>query len=335
MAEKVLRKMGIKIRGTGSYAPEKVWTNADLEKMVETNDEWIRTRTGICQRHIAAPEQACSDLAEQAARRALEMAKVDPAELSAIIVATISPDHVFPSTACLLQHRLGATKAFGFDLEAACSGLLYSLETARGLMTVNRKYKYVLVIGAEKLSALVNWEDRNTCVLFGDGASALVLENCPDEEDSFLATDLGADGNSLDILSLPAGGSRNPASVQTVTDKMHYIHMAGRDVFKLAVNAMVSSCRKVLEEANVSIDQLRWLVPHQANARIMSAVAQRLPLEEERVFINIGKYGNTSAASIGICIDEMMRSGQVEKGDYVLLTAFGGGLTWGAILIKW
>lgn len=327
--------MGIKIRGTGSYAPEKVWTNADLEKMVETNDEWIRTRTGICQRHIAAPEQACSDLAEQAARRALEMAKVDPAELSAIIVATISPDHVFPSTACLLQHRLGATKAFGFDLEAACSGLLYSLETARGLMTVNRKYKYVLVIGAEKLSALVNWEDRNTCVLFGDGASALVLENCPDEEDSFLATDLGADGNSLDILSLPAGGSRNPASVQTVTDKMHYIHMAGRDVFKLAVNAMVSSCRKVLEEANVSIDQLRWLVPHQANARIMSAVAQRLPLEEERVFINIGKYGNTSAASIGICIDEMMRSGQVEKGDYVLLTAFGGGLTWGAILIKW
>ena len=327
--------MGIKIRGTGSYAPEKVLTNADLEKMVETNDEWIRTRTGICQRHIAAPTQACSDLAEQAARRALEMANVDPAELSAIIVATISPDHVFPSTACLLQHRLGATKAFGFDLEAACSGLLYSLETARGLMTVNPKYKYVLVIGSEKLSALVNWEDRNTCVLFGDGASALLLENCPDEEDCFLAADLGADGNSLDILSLPAGGSRNPASVQTVTDKMHYIHMAGRDVFKLAVNAMVSSCKKVLEEANVSIDQVRWLVPHQANARIMSAVAQRLPLEEERVFINIGKYGNTSAASIGICLDEMMRSGQVEKGDYVLLTAFGGGLTWGAILIKW
>jgi len=327
--------MGIKIRGTGSYAPEKVWTNADLEKMVETNDEWIRTRTGICQRHIAAPEQACSDLAEQAARKALAMANVDPADLSAIIVATISPDHVFPSTACLLQHRLGAVKAFGFDLEAACSGLLYSLETARGLMSVNSKYKYVLVIGAEKLSALVNWEDRNTCVLFGDGASALVLENCPDEEDSFLATDLGADGNSLDILSLPAGGSRNPASAQTVADKMHYIHMAGRDVFKLAVNAMVSSCKKVLEEANVSIDQVRWLIPHQANERIMKAVAQRLPMEEERVFMNIGKYGNTSAASIGICIDEMMRSGQVEKGDYVLLTAFGGGLTWGAILIKW
>ncbi len=327
--------MGIKIRGTGSYAPEKILTNADLEKMVETNDEWIRTRTGICQRHIASPEQACSDLAERAARQALAMANVDPSELSAIIVATISPDHVFPSTACLLQHRLGATRAFGFDLEAACSGLLYSLETARGLMSVNPKYRYVLVIGAEKLSALVNWEDRNTCVLFGDGASALLLENCPDEEDSFLATDLGADGNSLDILSLPAGGSRNPASVQTVTDKMHYIHMAGRDVFKLAVNAMVGSCRKVLEEANVSIDQVRWLIPHQANERIMKAVAQRLPLEEERVFMNIGKYGNTSAASIGICIDEMMRSGQVEKGDYVLLTAFGGGLTWGAILIKW
>ena len=327
--------MGIKIRGTGSYAPEKVLTNADLEKMVETNDEWIRTRTGICQRHIAAPEQACSDLAEKAARAALEMANIDPAELSAIIVATITPDHVFPSTACLLQHRLGATKAMGFDLEAACSGLLYSLETARGLMTVNPKYKYVLVIGAEKLSAIVNWEDRNTCVLFGDGASALLLENCPGEEDCFLAADLGADGNSLDILSLPAGGSRNPASVQTVEDKMHYIHMAGRDVFKLAVNAMVSSCKKVLEEANVTIDQVRWLIPHQANERIMKAVAQRLPMEEERVFMNIGKYGNTSAASIGICVDEMMRSGQVEKGDYVLLTAFGGGLTWGAILIKW
>ena len=327
--------MGIKIRGTGSYAPEKILTNADLEKMVETNDEWIRTRTGICQRHIAAPVQACSDLAEQAARRALEMANVDPSELSAIIVATISPDHVFPSTACLLQHRLGATNAFGFDLEAACSGLLFSLETARGLMSINNKYKYVLVIGSEKLSALVNWEDRNTCVLFGDGAAALLLENCPDEDDCFLASDLGVDGNSLDILSLPAGGSRNPASVQTVEDKMHYIHMAGRDVFKLAVNAMVSSCKKVLDEANVSIDQVRWLIPHQANERIMKAVAQRLPLEEERVFMNIGKYGNTSAASIGICIDEMMRSGQVEKGDYILLTAFGGGLTWGAILIKW
>lgn len=327
--------MGIKIRGTGSYAPEKVWTNEDLEKMVETNDEWIRTRTGICQRHISAPEQACSDLAEQAARRALDMAGVAPEELNAIIVATITPDHVFPSTACLLQHRLGATKAFGFDLEAACSGLLYSLETARGLMTANPKNKYVLVIGAEKLSSIVNWEDRNTCVLFGDGASALLLENCPDEEDCFLASDLGADGNSLEILSLPAGGSRNPASAQTVADKMHYIHMAGRDVFKLAVNAMVTSCKKVLEEANVSIDQVRWLIPHQANERIMKAVAQRLPLEEERVFMNIGQYGNTSAASIGICIDEMKRSGQVEPGDYVLLTAFGGGMTWGAILIRW
>ena len=327
--------MGIKIIGTGSYAPDKVLTNEDLEKMVETNDEWIRTRTGICQRHIATPEQACSDLAEKAARRALEMANVAPEELNAIIVATITPDHIFPSTACLLQHRLGATKAFGFDLEAACSGLIFSLETARGLMAVNKKYKYVLVIGADKLSSVVNWEDRNTCVLFGDGASAVLLENRPGEDDCFLASDMGVDGNSLDILSLPAGGSRNPASVQTVNDKMHYIHMAGRDVFKLAVNAMVTSCRKVLEEANVSIDQVRWLIPHQANERIMKAVAQRLPLAEERVFMNIGKYGNTSAASIGICIDEMKRSGQVEPGDYVLLTAFGGGLTWGAILIRW
>ena len=203
--------MGIKIIGTGSYTPDKVLTNEDLEKMVETNDEWIRTRTGICQRHIASPEQACSDLAEKAARRALEMANVAPEELNAIIVATITPDHIFPSTACLLQHRLGATNAFGFDLEAACSGLIFSLETARGLMTVNKKYKYVLVIGADKLSAVVNWEDRNTCVLFGDGASAVLLENRPGEDDCFLASDMGVDGNSLDTLSLPAGGSRYPS----------------------------------------------------------------------------------------------------------------------------
>lgn len=327
--------MGIKIKGTGSYVPEKILTNADLEKMVETNDEWIRTRTGICERRLAAPEQATSDLAEAAARRALEMAQVDPADLDAIIVATITPDHVFPSTACLLQHRLGAKHAFGFDLEAACSGLLYSLETARGLMLANRNHRYVLVIGADKLSCIVNWHDRNTCVLFGDGAAAVLLENCPDEEDSFLACDLGADGGNPEILNLPAGGSRNPASAETVANQLHYIHMEGRDVFKLAVNAMVNSCRKVLDEAGVSIDQVRWLVPHQANERILRAVAQRLELTEERVYININRYGNTSAASIGLCLDEMMRSGAVQRGDYILLTAFGGGLTWGATLLKW
>ena len=327
--------MGIKIRGTGSYVPDKILTNADLEKMVETNDEWIRTRTGICERHLAAPEQATSDLAEAAARRALEMAKVDPAELDAIIVATITPDHFFPSTACLLQHRLGAKHAFGFDLEAACSGLLYSLHTARGLLLANPRHRYALAIGADKLSCVVNWQDRNTCVLFGDGASAVLLENCPDEEDSFLASDLGADGNSLEILSLPAGGSRHPASAETLANQMHYIHMEGRDVFKLAVNAMVTSCRKVLDEAGVSIDQVRWLVPHQANERILRAIAQRLELTEDRVYININRYGNTSAASIGLCLDEMMRSGAVGRGDYILLTSFGGGLTWGAILLKW
>ncbi len=326
--------MAIKIKGTGSYIPEKVLTNMDLEKMVETNDEWISTRTGIRERHIAAPEMACSDLAERAARRALEMAGVAPEELNAIIVATITPDHVFPSTACLLQHRLGAKQAFGFDLEAACSGLLYSLETARGLMTINPKNKYVLVIGAEKLSAIVNWKDRNTCVLFGDGAAALLLENCPDAADSFLSCDLGADGSALEILNLPAGGSRLPATEETVRNNQHYIHMAGRDVFKLAVNAMVSSCHKVLDEAGVSIDQVRWLVPHQANERILRAVAQRLDLTEDRVYMNIARYGNTSAASIGICLDEMLRGNQAGPGDYLLLTAFGGGLTWGAMLLK-
>jgi len=194
--------------------------------------------------------------------------------------------------------------------------------------------KYALVFGADKLSSIVNWEDRNTCVLFGDGAAALLLENCPDEEDTFLSCDLGADGSCLEILSLPAGGSRFPATAETVRDHKHCIHMAGRDVFKMAVNAMVSSCHKVLEEAGVSIDQVRWLVPHQANERILRAVAQRLGIPEERVYMNIAHYGNTSAASIGICLDEMLRGNEAERGDYLLLTAFGGGMTWGAMLLK-
>lgn len=327
--------MGIKILATGSYVPEKVLTNADLEKIVETSDEWIRTRTGIEERHIAAPEQATSDLCYEAATRALEMAGIEASELGAIIVATITPDHSFPNTACLLQHRLGATNAFCMDLSAACSGLVYSLVNASALMKTIPSLKYTLVLGAEKLSSIVNWEDRNTCVLFGDGAAAVILEKDDNAKDSIVSFDLGADGASKHILFMPAGGSRNPASNDTVEGKQHTINMTGKDVFKLAVNAMVSSSQRVLEESGVTNDDIKYLIPHQANARILSAVASRLDIPEERVYMNVNRFGNTSAASIGLCLDEMVRNNLLETGDKLLLTAFGGGLTWGSIVLEW
>lgn len=327
--------MGAKIIGTGSYVPDKVLTNADLEKMVETSDEWIKTRTGIEERHIAASDQATSDLAYNAAVRALDMAGISGEELNGIIVASVTPDHVFPNTACILQKRLGSKGAFCFDLEAACSGLLYSIEVARSLMTTNKNIKYMLIIGGEKLSAITDWSDRNTCVLFGDGAAAVILENCSEDDCSIVSSSLGADGDYTDILCLPAGGSRNPASAETVAGHQHFIKMAGKDVFKLAVGAMVGACRKVLTDSGVDASQINWLVPHQANYRILTAVAQRLDITEEHVYVNVNRYGNTSAASIGICLDEMVRQNLIKKGDYVLLTAFGGGLTWGAMLLKW
>ncbi len=330
--------MGIRIKGTGSYLPERVLTNADLEKMVETSDEWIRSRTGIEERHLAAPGEATSDIGLKAAQRALAAAGVDGSELDAILVATITPDHNFPSTACILQRHLGAQGAFCCDLEAACTGLLYSLEIAHSLMKVNAKrYRKVLVLGAETLSSIVNWEDRNTCVLFGDGAGALVLVNDGDAStgDFMVSSDIHADGNYTDILMMPAGGSRVPASAESVAQKLHSIQMAGKDVFKLAVNAMVSSSKAVLEQAGVAESQLSYVVPHQANYRIISAVAQRLDVPDDRVYMNVNRCGNTSAASIGICLDELAVANKLNKDDFVLLTAFGGGLTWGAMLIRW
>ncbi|MDR0933350.1 MAG: ketoacyl-ACP synthase III [Victivallales bacterium] len=328
--------MSIRIAGTGSYVPEKILTNADLEKMVETNDEWIRTRTGIEERHIASDEQATSDLAYAASVKALEMANLSGNDLDAIIVGTITPDYVFPSTGCVLQDRLGATGAFCFDLEAACSGLLYSLEVAYSLMKTHpKRYRHVLVVGAEKLSSITDWTNRNTCVLFGDGAGAVLLENNDNSDsDCVIGSDLHTDGGFGDILKMPAGGSRMPASKESIESHSHFIHMEGKEVFKLAVNAMVSAGKTVLDEAGITPDEVKLVIPHQANSRIILAVAPRLGVPEERVFININHYGNTSAASIGICLDEAVRSGRIDKGDYVLLTAFGGGLTWGAMLLK-
>ncbi len=328
--------MGIKILGIGSYVPEKILTNHDLEKMVETSDDWIKSRTGIEQRRIATAEQATSDLAYEAAVKALKAADLHAEELDAVIVASITVDQVFPSTACILQQKLGARHAFCFDLEAACSGLLYSLEVANSLLLGNPKYKKILVIGAEKLSSIVDWEDRNTCVLFGDGAGAVILGKCEDTPEScIIASDLGADGKYTDVLQIIAGGSRCPASAETVAKGQHYLTMSGGDVFKLAVNAMVRSCKKVMKEANITAEDIRWLVPHQANYRILRAVASRLKIPEDEVYMNVSRFGNTSAASIGLCLDEIALGNKAEKGDYILLTAFGGGLTWAAILLKW
>ena len=328
--------MGIQILGIGSYVPEKVLTNSDLEKMVDTTDEWIKSRTGIEQRRIASDEQATSDLAYEASVKALEAANMTAEDIDVIIVASISVDHVFPSTACILQEKLGAKKAFCFDLEAACSGLLYSLEVANSLLIGNSKYKNILILGAEKLSSIVNWEDRNTCVLFGDGAGALILGKSEDtDENCIIASNLGSDGGYADILQMPAGGSRLPASAETVANKQHFLMMSGGDVFKLAVNAMVSSCKKVMAGSGITSDDIKWLVPHQANYRILRAVANRLKIPEDEVYMNVQRFGNTSAASIGLCLDEIDKGKKAEKGDYILLTAFGGGLTWGAMLIKW
>ena len=330
--------MSIKIIGTGSFVPEKVVTNKDLEAMVDTSDEWITTRTGIRERHIADKGVCTSDLAEQAARRALDMAGIKPEQLNLISIATATPDMVFPSTACILQKKIGAVNAACYDLVAACTGLIYSLEVAYSLLKAfPRKYRYALVLGADKLSSIVDWTDRTTCVLFGDGASAVVLENNPEDNDRDFVVEskIGANGNYADLLKLPGGGSVAPASHETVDQHLHFIKMAGKEVFKLAVGGLVDSCKTVLSASGVKPEEVAWVIPHQANMRIISAAAQRLDLPVDRVYVNIERYGNTSAASIGICLDELCRAGKLKHGDYILTTAFGGGLTWGAMLIRW
>ncbi len=330
--------MSIRIIGTGAYTPDHILTNADLEKLVDTTDEWITTRTGIKERHIADKDTPTSELAKQAALRAIEMAGIKPEQLDLISIATATPDTIFPSTACVLQRKIGAVNAACYDLVAACTGLIYSLEVAYSLLKAfPRKYRYALVLGADKLSSIVNWEDRSTCVLFGDGASAVVLHNDVDsnEPDFVVESKIGAAGIYSDLLSMPAGGSAKPASHETVDQHLHCIQMSGKELFKLAVAGLVDSCKEVLTVSGVAAEEIAWVIPHQANMRIISAAAQRLDIPVERVYVNIERYGNTSAASIGICLDELCRGGKLKKGDYILTTAFGGGLTWGAMLIRW
>lgn len=329
--------MAVKIAGTGFYVPEKILTNADLEKMVDTSDEWITTRTGIKERHISEPEVPTSELALQAGLRAMEMAGVTADQLDLLSVATVSGDYQFPSTSCVLHKKLGASpKCACYDLQAACSGLLYSLEVASSMLKNRKHARYALVIGAEKLSGMVDWSDRSTCVLFGDAASAVLLEkDDSDGPDCIQISVLGADGTHGQILKIPAGGSAMPLSHETIDQKLHSIRMGGPEVFKLAVTAMSNASKEALRECDLTVEQLRWVIPHQANKRIIDAIATRLGVKDEQLYVNVHRYGNTSAASIGICLDEIVRSGQIKPGEYMLLTSFGAGMTWGATILRW
>lgn len=321
------------ITGIGSYVPSRVLTNRDLEKMVDTSEEWIITRTGIRERRIADGHESTSDLAARAARRALKSAGLAPEQVDLIVVATCTPDMQFPATACLVQHKIGAHRAAGFDLEAACSGFLYALEVGQQFI-MTRTFETVLVVGAEKISSITNWRDRNTCVLFGDGAGAAVLQHRPHSH-GLLTVVLGADGGKADLLKVPAGGSRCPASIETVQSGKHFLHMEGRETFKYAVQAMSAAALEALRRCDLDVGQIRCIIPHQANRRIIDAVAQRLGARPEQVFVNLDRYGNTSAASVAIALDEAVASGRIQRGDLVLLVAFGSGFTWAAAVIEW
>ena len=321
------------ITGVGSYVPEKILTNADLEKMVETTDEWITSRTGIKERRIAAANEFTSDLAAKAAERAMKMAGVTAEQIDLIIVATLTPDMPCPSTACFVQHKIGAARAAAFDIGAACSGFIYALEVGQQFI-LSRTYETVLVIGAEKLSSIVNWTDRNTCVLFGDGAGAAILQH-RENSHGLLTAVMGADGNKADLLSVPGGGSACPATAQSVAAGAHFLRMDGKETFKNAVNAMVSAANEAMRRCDIDITKIKCVIPHQANQRIISAVGERLNCTPEQVFVNLHKYGNTSAASVAIALDEAVQSGKILHGDLILLVVFGAGLTWGAAVIEW
>jgi len=325
--------VSIRIIGTGSYLPEKVLTNKDLEKMVDTSDEWIVSRTGIRERRICSDKQAASDLGIEAARKALKNANVKVEDVDLLIVATITPDMFFPSTACIIQTELGIRNAAVFDLNAACAGFIYSLSTAQQFLQTET-YKTALVIATETLSKITDWKDRNTCVLLGDGAGAAVLRE--DKGDSgILSCYLDADGRYGDLLNMPAGGSRIPATVETVKNRLHYLKMRGNETFRIAIPEMIKSVKRGLERCGLKIEDVALLIPHQANIRIIKALAKRLSLPADKVFVNIDKCANTSAATVAIALDEANRQGRIKKGDIIELVAFGAGFTWGSCVIKW
>jgi len=321
------------IVGWGKYMPETILTNKDMEGIVDTTDEWIRTRTGIEERRIASREESTSTLAINAARQALTVANIDPLKLDLIIVATTTPDYAFPSTACLVQDALGAAHAAAYDLSAACSGFIYALSMARDTIVAGSN-RHVLVIGAEIFSRIIDWKDRNTCVLFGDGAGAVLL-TASEIPGGVLATSLGADGSGADLLIIPGGGSRNPASQETVAENLHTVRMNGREVFRFATRVMTRASKEVAEAAHILLEDIELVIPHQANARIIESAAKSLKMADDRVYSNLKRYGNTSAASIPIALCEAIEENRIHPGDHLILVGFGGGLTWGAALVQW
>lgn len=321
------------IIATGSYVPEKILTNEYFEKTVDTNNEWIVSRTGIEERRVADNDTATSDLATKAALDALEKSGIMPAEIDLIIVATSTPDMAFPSTACIVQKNICATNAAAFDIEAACSGFMYGITIADSFVKTGM-YKKVLVIGAETLSKVVDYTDRNTCVLFGDGAGAVIISEV-EEGYGILASHLGANGSAGHLLNIPAGGSRMPASEQTIKDRLHYVKMDGSEVFKFAIKIMGEAAEKALENCGMKKEDIDFLIPHQANTRIIEAAVRRLKISPDKVFVNVNKYGNMSAASIAVALDEAIEQQCLKDGNIVVLVGFGGGLTWGASVIRW
>ncbi len=324
--------MNSAILGTGSYVPSRVLTNADLERMVETSNSWIVERTGIRERRLVEPGQACSDIAFEASSRALGAANVKPSEIDLILLATCTGDTPLPSTACLLQYRLGATRAAACDISAACCGFVYALSIADAYIKTGMRY--VLVIGAEVMSAITDWTDRNTCVLFGDGAGAVLL-GTGSQDSGVLSTHLHANGRLSEMIHVPGGGSKEPASKDVLDKKRCFIHMKGNETFKIAVKSMEEAAYEAVKANGVSMDEIHMFIPHQANMRILKAVSQRLGLAQEKLMINVDKFGNTSAASIPLALDEAVQSQRIHKGNLVLLAAFGAGLTWASALVRW
>ena len=326
------QRLAVEFAGLGSYVPERVLTNHELEGMVDTSDEWIVQRTGIRERHIAADDQATSDLAIEAAGRALEAAQMEAGELDAVLVATCSPDYIFPATACLVQAAIGAQDAMACDLEAACSGFVYGMSWGSALIASGMAGN-VLLIGAETLSRVTNYADRESCILFGDGAGAAVLRPSQNGGE-IIYNELGADGSWPDILRIPAGAARLPASHETVDAGLHYMHLEGRDVFKLAVGKLIELLRNLPEQTGIQMDDIKMIIPHQSNVRIINSALERSGIDPGKAYLNIDRVGNTSAASIPTAMDEAVRSGALQRGDLALLLAFGGGLTWGCTLLR-
>jgi len=321
------------ITGIGSYLPDKVLTNYDLEKMVDTTNDWIIQRTGIKERRIVENGVTTSDIATQASLRAMEDAGVSPKDLDMIITSTITPDHIFPSTSCYIQQKIGATRACAFDILAACAGFIYAMSIGQSFIN-SGAMKTVLVVGAECLSKITDYTDRATCVLFGDGAGAVIIQRNPVKHE-ILSSSLAADGSEADVLIMPGGGARNPASLESIQQRLHYIQFKGKEVFKLAINNITNLILETTRENGLTLDDIDLIIPHQSNLRIIEATMEKLGLPMEKAFVNIDKYGNTSSASVPIAMDEARKQGRLRKGNIVMLVAFGGGLTWGSSVIRW